>query len=168
MDDAFALFEDSGEEMEAAAWMPRLEAQWEGLGVESHAGKRIDEAEGAEVLGFEVRPSGQFVLSAEKLYPLILAVLQCAVWWRPPLSALEQTIGKVGNLHMLRPCMRSLLADILRLVIEVREGGRPQATSTVESVRDLLCTAVLLPLVFMDLTRPWCSRVVATDTAQGY
>ena len=152
MDDAFCLFEDSGEEMEAAGWMPRLEAEWENIGVESHAGKRIDEAEDAEVLGFEVRPTGQLCLSAEKLFPLIISVLQCAVWWRPPLSALERTIGKVGHVHMLRPCMRSLIADLYRVIIEAREGGLPQATSTVESVRELLCTAVLLPLVSMDLT----------------
>ena len=55
--------------------------------MESNAGKRIDEVEDVEVLGFEVRPSGQFVLSAEKFLPLLLAVLQCAVWWRPPHSA---------------------------------------------------------------------------------
>ena len=63
--------------------------------------------------------------------------------------------------------MRSLLAHIYRVIIEAREGGLPRATSTVESVRKLLCAAVFLPLVFIDLTTPWCSRVVATDAAPG-
>ena len=38
------------EQQEAATWMPRLEAAWDEIGVESHAGKRIDEEENVEVL----------------------------------------------------------------------------------------------------------------------
>ena len=52
MDDAFALFEGGGGECEASQWMPRLEQ----MGVESNSGKRLDEVEGAEILGYEVRP----------------------------------------------------------------------------------------------------------------
>ena len=124
MDDAFTLFEDSGEEEGAVGWMPRLEAAWEEIGVESHAGKRLDEVEDGEVLGYQVRPTGQIVLGAAKLFPLILATLQCALWWRPPLPALERTVGKIGHVHMLRPCLRSLFADVYFCILEAREAER--------------------------------------------
>ena len=175
MDDAFALFEargddddlDACEDLRPESWMPSLEQAWAAMDVQSHPKKRIDEEFNAEILGYRVSPEGLIGLSPGKMLPLIVSCIRCGLWWRPPRTPFERTLGKVGHAHMLRPCLRSCFSDVYRIVVEGRRDNVSQLTNTLDSVLEWLCTAVLLPASCMDLSLEWSTRVVATDAAPG-
>ena len=167
MDDAFALIENEGEELLAREWMPALEDAWGEMKVKSHPKKRVDLEEEVEVLGYLTHGDGVIDLAPAKLLPLVCSCLLCALWWRPPRQSIERTVGKVGHAHMLRPCLRSVFAEVYAMIVAGREEGVAQLDNNIDTVLEFIFTAILLPAVTMNLAKPWSRRVVSTDAAPG-
>ena len=173
IDDLWVLRTDGDDpaNREAAGWADSVLHHWGKIGVQVHPGKNIDNATGAEIQGALVEPDAHTIgLSPEKTGLLMRSLLRIATMWRPCRRTAHRVVGKLGQAHMFRPCVRSRLQDSHTWLYHGWEQKQARLRMTPTICWELVASAILLPLSHMRLgeeSAPWCPRVVCSDASPG-
>ena len=170
LDDVWALFTDerTAENEEASLWLPRVDVEWDKVGVKSHTGKQVDRGRHAEIQGARVQTdTHQVGLSGSKT-----TALMTSTWWvlsqfRPSRRSLERLVGKFGFIHTFRAPLRASFGEMYRFLDAAREQRLTRTALPEVCWWELMEAACLAPLAQMELSAPWSPVVQCSDAAPG-
>jgi hypothetical protein len=143
-----------------------LNAAWAAMGIEGHAGKAVDLALDAKVLGVQLRGGIRLQSRGERIWSLLEASLDVGnIGVATPLKI----AGLIGHIHwqdLLNRPLYSCLHTVYSFVRLQPEHGQRLVPLSVQS--ELLHNIALFPYWSADLRRPWWAFVAATDASPSY
>ena len=167
LDDVWCVYDevDPGP-MRPQDWLGRVDYEWQRIGVQSHPKKSVDGKRNEEIQGGRVDSRSRTVgLSPVKTSDLMRASLWTLTCWKPSRSQVERVVGKIGHAHTFRPCMRCSFGEMYRMLQRARSGKVAQLSWSDIIHGELLEATLLLPLATLDLSAPFCGRVICTDAS---
>ena len=165
VDDVWCL--DTSAAPAGAAWCDRVHQEWQARGVETHAGKIVDEVEGQEIQGVFVHASEHWLgVSLQKRSLLMRGLWFVLSQHKPRVSQVDRLVGKLGFAMSFNVCCRSVLTETFAwLALHRKKYVRAVLWPAVFD--ELIQALLLIPFLQFSISKPWCPRVEAADASPG-
>ena len=148
--------------------MQRVDTSWTDFGVEVNDSRTVNRGEGEELQGASLHPSQHWLgTSVGRRTMLLASTPEVCGQSQPSLNVVVRPVGQHAYAQIFNPCARSVFSRVYEWITWCKKRLVKRAPLWAEVWGELLCSALLVPLMCSHLDAEWNPRLEVSDAAPG-